>query len=428
MTIIACTSCGKKLRAKPEQIGRSIRCPACGSVFQCRPPTDGTPASAAKSPPKTSEPADPELQFLAPAKEVDEIGRLGGFRVLGKLGAGGMGLVLLAEDPMLQRKLALKVMQPSLASDTKARARFLREAQSAAKLVHENVITVHSVGEHNGVPYLAMPLLKGLPLDKYLEDRKAPSSESSGVFFAAALGQYEPMPMDEVLKYGTQIAEGLAAAHDGGLVHRDIKPANIWLEELPAPAGTRRWRVKILDFGLARSPNEVSNLSQSGIILGSPAYMAPEQARGEKIDHRADLFALGCVLYEMATGQRAFPGDETISVLRRLASEDPTPPKEINTSLPPGLSPLILQLLEKDAADRPASAHDVVARLEKIARGEVDAAEDESFSSKKPKGGAAKKATDGAKSRSLVIIAIAVGLLAVAGIVLGVVLGVAFSR
>ena len=417
MPTVACTSCGKSLRAKPEHAGKSIRCPACGHVFLCEIseerkaaiPTAGRKAGSDASAKALVANADPDLAFLGPAQAADELGRLGNFRVLGKLGAGGMGLVFLAEDPVLQRKLALKVMLPSIAQDAKARARFLREARSAAALDHENIITVHSVGEQDGVPFLAMPLLKGLPLDKYLEDRKAPSADSSGMFFAKAMGQFEPLSIDEVLRFGGQIAEGLAAAHATGLIHRDIKPANIWLEELPGPGGTRRWRVKILDFGLARAANEAASLTQSGVILGSPAYMAPEQARGEKLDFHIDLWSLGCVLYEMTTGQRAFPGSDTMSVLRRLASETPPAPTELTSKLPPGLSKLIMQLLDRDPAGRPASAAEVAERLDRIARGDVSEAERET-----PKVQPKKK---GLSTNLILAMAAAVLLLTVAGTV-----------
>src|SRR5437764_5748351 len=164
-------------------------------------------------------------------------------------------------------------MRPALASGKAARQRFLREARAAAAVKHDHIVTIYAVGEDRGVPFLAMEFLEGEPLDARLEREKN-------------------LPMAEVLRIAREISEGLAGAHDKGLIHRDIKPANVWLEG--------QWgRVKILDFGLARAAREHAQLTQTGAILGTPAYMAPEQARGETVDARCDLFSLGCVLYRM---------------------------------------------------------------------------------------------------------------------------------
>ncbi|MBM4073393.1 MAG: serine/threonine protein kinase [Planctomycetes bacterium] len=226
------------------------------------------------------------LSFLAPPQAADEIGRIGTFRVLKLLGAGGMGLVFQAEDVHLRRKVALKVMRPEAAGKPGARERFLREAQAAAAIEHEHIVTIHHVGEDRGVPFLAMPWLKGMSLEERLK-------------------QPAPLKPAQVARVGRQVALGLAAAHDQGLIHRDIKPANIWLE---ASTGRESGEshVKILDFGLARALADDMHLTQPGAILGTPAYMAPEQARGEAVDHRCDLFSLGVVLYRLATGRLPF--------------------------------------------------------------------------------------------------------------------------
>jgi serine/threonine protein kinase/formylglycine-generating enzyme required for sulfatase activity len=299
---------------------------------------------------------DEKMSFLAPAQAPDELGRLGHYRVLRLLGQGGMGLVFEAEDARLQRRVALKVMKPEVAARARHRERFVREAQAAARVEHEHIVPIFQIDEQNGVPFIAMPFLKGEPLDARLRrGRMAPA---------------------EVVNVGTQIAEGLAAAHAHGLIHRDIKPGNIWLEaDDPRVAATRRdsgaeraaVRIRILDFGLARLTGDEAQLTQSGAIMGTPAYMAPEQARGQPVDARADLFSLGCVLYEMATGRRAFHGRDTMAVLSSLALDTPDAPAAVNPTVPAKLSSLIMRLLEKEPAKRPGSAAEVAAELRRLA-------------------------------------------------------------
>ncbi len=291
---------------------------------------------------------DNTTTFLSPPVEADELGRLGPYRVLKELGRGGMGAVYLAEDPLLKRRVALKVMLPHVAGDA-ARARFLREARAVAALKHDHVVTVYQAGEENDVPFLAMELLAGKTLDDWLRpDRRATPTQ--------------------VLAIGRQIAEGLAAAHAAGLVHRDVKPANVWLE---APKG----RVKLLDFGLARGAGGGDpGLTGAGDILGTPAYMAPEQARGQPLDHRCDLFSLGCVLYRMATGRVPFQGDSAYAVIVAVASEEPVPPRVVNPDVPPALEAFILSLLAKEPADRPASAVAALAEMRRVAT-QLDATE-----------------------------------------------------
>ncbi len=281
--------------------------------------------------------------FLTPAQAPDEIGRLNGYRILRELGHGGMGLVFEAEDIRLKRRVALKVMKPEIAAKQQHRERFIREAQTAAAVEHDHICPIYQVGEDNGVPFIAMPFLKGEPLD-------------------ALLKRQGPLKIPEAIRIAREVAEGLAAAHDAGLVHRDIKPANIWLEASPGrKAG--EYRVKILDFGLARLQTDAANLTASGAILGTPAYMAPEQARSKPVDRRADLFSLGVVLYEMTTGRRPFTGDDTMSILTSLAIDDPTPPSLINFEIPAELSDLIMKLLAKSPANRPANARTVADKL-----------------------------------------------------------------
>ncbi len=264
-------------------------------------PTEASVKSVAPSPSAAAQ----SFSFLAPAQTTDEIGRLGAYRLLKVLGQGGMGVVFQAEDPRLGRLCALKVMLPEVANKPGMKERFLREARAAAQIEHDHIIPIYQVDEDRGVPYIAMPFLKGMSLEDWLRKKHKEGPHA--------------VKLAEILKLGRQIARGLAAAHERGLIHRDIKPANIWLD---ASAGGR---VKILDFGLARlsETTDQQHLTQSGAILGTPSYMAPEQARGEKLDHRADLFSLGVILYRLCTGVLPFQGKDTISTLMALATHAP---------------------------------------------------------------------------------------------------------
>ena len=311
-------------------------------------------ASGASTAPAWVEPRE----FLAPPLNNDEIGRLGPYRVLKVLGVGGMGIVFDADDPQLKRHVALKVMKPELAQDVANRHRFLREAQAAAAIEHDHIVTIHQVGEDRGIPFLAMQLLKGETLEERL-------TRIDGASPPALLSTAD------VLRVGREVAEGLAAAHAQGLTHRDIKPANVWLE--------KNGRVKILDFGLARPQQDDAHLTQTGLIAGTPQYMAPEQAAGHRVDHLSDLFSLGCVLYRLLTGRLPFAGPTTLAVLRALALEQPPPPHVVNRDVPPALSDLTMRLLAKDPRDRPQSAEEVLQELAKIERAlEADARRAES--------------------------------------------------
>ncbi|MBS0207102.1 MAG: protein kinase [Planctomycetes bacterium] len=286
--------------------------------------------------------------LLQPEKEAGQLGRLGEYRILKVLGAGGMGGVFLAEDSQLRRRVALKVMRPRAAAAPGAAERFLREARAAAALRHPRIITIYQVGQAAEVPFLAMEFLEG----ETLEER---------------LIRQSPLPLPDALEIGRQIAEGLSAAHAKGLIHRDIKPANIWLEKTQSANRTDSLAIKILDFGLARSTEVESQLTHSGMILGTPSYMAPEQAGGEDVDGRADLFSLGCVLYRMTTGKLPFPGTKPMEILKALATVTPASPKALNPVIPNTLSDLIDQLLAKDRQHRLASAEEVAQRLAGIA-------------------------------------------------------------
>ncbi|MFN3298542.1 bifunctional serine/threonine-protein kinase/formylglycine-generating enzyme family protein, partial [Caldimonas sp.] len=286
--------------------------------------------------------------FLAPKQQPDELGRLGSYRVLKVLGSGGMGVVLQAEDPALKRLVALKVMRPELAAKETNRQRFLREAQATAAVEHSHIVPILHIGQEGEVPYIALPFLKGEPLDERL--KREPQ-----------------LTVAEAVCIARQTAEGLAAAHEHGLIHRDIKPANLWLEASPGRK-SGEINIKILDFGLARGLADDTHLTQSGTIVGTPAYMAPEQARGEKVDARCDLYSLGVVLYRLCTGDVPFKGKDTLSLLTALALDTPTEPQQLNPDIPEALNDLIVQLLAKQPAERPASAAEVVEALRAIER------------------------------------------------------------
>ena len=365
MADFACPGCGRGLKVKGEAAGRKGKCPHCGHALTV-PAAAGAGPSPRQAPSGTEAPTlpaptpaeearrdthgDPDAtggaappsdltDFLAPPQGPGEIGRLGPYRILEVLGTGGMGVVYRAEDPHLQRQVAVKVMMPSLAASRSARERFLREARAAAAVENDHVVAIYQVGEDRGVPYLAMPLLRGESLDDRLKREGA-------------------LPLREALRVGREAAAGLEAARKRGLIHRDIKPANLWLEE-------ETGRVKILDFGLARAAGGDAGLTQEGAILGTPAYMAPEQAGGTA-DHRSDLFSLGCVLYRMATGQAPFKGTDTISTLMAVATEEPAPPHEVKPGLPRALTELVMRMLAKKPEGRPASARAVVEAIRAI--------------------------------------------------------------
>jgi WD40 repeat protein len=276
------------------------------------------------------------LDFLAPPARPGSLGRLGHYEVLGVVGSGGMGIVLRAFDEKLRRVVALKVMAPHLAGSGPARERFVREGRAAAAVTHDNVIAVHAVEDAGPVPFLVMQFIEG----QTLQARFRPGA---------------PLPVGEVVRIGREVAAGLAAAHARGLVHRDVKPTNILLE-----GGSGR--VKITDFGLARGVDDTS-LTHSGLIVGTPEYMSPEQAAGTAVDHRSDLFSLGSVLYALCAGRAPFRATTTLAVLRLVCEEAPRPLREINPAVPDWLQAVITRLHAKDPARRFQTAADVAEAL-----------------------------------------------------------------
>ncbi|MBT6155194.1 MAG: SUMF1/EgtB/PvdO family nonheme iron enzyme [Planctomycetaceae bacterium] len=283
---------------------------------------------------------DSEIDFLAPPEQPGEIGRLGRYRVLEWIGSGGMGVVFRAEDPKLKRQIALKVMKPVVAASRSNKKRFRREAQAQAAVRHDNIVDIYENGEDLGIPYIAMPFLRGESLQTRLK-------------------RETKLEQCDVLKIGREVAAGLAAAHQHGLIHRDIKPDNIWIEE-------NTGRTKILDFGLVRTEGDDAGLTQSGMAVGTPKYMAPEQAQGQSVDHRCDLFSLGSVLYHLVTGKTPFSGGNCHAILRKVSYRSLEPLDAVCPTLNPDFAKLIMRLLEKDREQRPETAAEVVRLLTRI--------------------------------------------------------------
>jgi serine/threonine protein kinase len=299
-----------------------------------------------KTEPSTSAAARPlrgewVRSLLRPAVVPEAMGRLDGYDVMEVIGQGGMGVVMKAYDGRVKRWVAIKVLAAHLAHDDVARQRFAREAQAAAAVRHQHVITIHAVSEVDGIPLLVMEHVSGGSLHDYLN-------------------QYGPPDWRVVARLGAEIASGLAAAHAAGQIHRDIKPSNILLQSdgRVEPPGS----VKIGDFGLARVADE-ARLTRTGIIAGTPMYMSPEQALGEPLDDRADLFSLGSVLYTLCTGREPFEAESPMAVLRKVCETTPRPIGESNPAVPAWLAATIERLHAKRPGQRFSSAAEVAELL-----------------------------------------------------------------
>ncbi len=323
-------ACGDnaELRSSVEELFRHHR---AASGFLESPPTEVVAAADAITP-HNQDHSLPPLHFLEPAAAAGSLGRLGHYEIEQVVGAGGFGVVLKARDTKLDRIVAVKTLAQSLASSAQARQRFVREAKAAAAVKHDNVVGIHAVSDEGPVPYLVMEFVSGVSLEEKVH-------------------QAGTLDLPAILRIGSQIASGLAAAHQQGLVHRDVKPANILLEN-----GVER--VKITDFGLARAASDAT-ITREGEVAGTPQFMSPEQAQSQPLDSRSDLFSLGSVLYAACTGHSPFRAASAVAALRRVCDDTPRPIREINPEIPDWLVAIINRLLAKKPDERFQTAAEV---------------------------------------------------------------------
>jgi TolB-like protein/Tfp pilus assembly protein PilF/tRNA A-37 threonylcarbamoyl transferase component Bud32 len=335
------------------------------------------------------------------------------YRILEKLGGGGMGVVYKAEDTQLGRSVALKFLPAELAQDRKFIERFRREACAASALNHPNICTIHEIGEHEGQPFIVMECLEG----QTLRQRLAAVAGRGDPMGRPGRGSASPLPTDTLLDLGIQIADALEAAHAKGIVHRDIKPANLFVTQLG--------QAKMLDFGLAKllpsraaggaTPESAlqtaatqESLTSTGMLVGTVEYMSPEQARGEELDARTDLFSFGAVLYEMATGRQAFSGPSAGAVLEAIFSRMPPAPGQFNLQVSPGLEEIFTKALQKERGRRYQTAAELKADLERLKR-EVPSRRGVTWARYVPR----------RVARSIPYVAAAVGLMALLSVLVG---------
>ncbi len=266
------------------------------------------------------------------------------YTILEKLGEGGMGVVYKAQDTKLDRTVALKFLPPHLSASEQDRARFVQEAKAASALNHPNVCTIHDIGEHDGQLFIVMELVEGQTLHDLLGAHRG-----------------SPLPMKRAVEIGTQIADGLAAAHEKGIVHRDMKPENIMIR--------RDGIAQIMDFGLAKlKASGASRLTREGSTVGTAGYMSPEQIQGQEVDHRSDIFSLGVVLYELFTGQMPFRGVHETALAYEIVNVDPVPMSSVRPEIDPALDAIVLECLEKDPNERTQAARQVAVDLKRYRR------------------------------------------------------------
>ena len=275
--------------------------------------------------------------------------KLGPYEIQSPLGAGGMGEVYRATDTKLGRDVALKVLPGEMAQDPERLGRFRREAKTLAQLDHPNIVTIYSVEEWDGIHFLTMQLVEGLPLDHLIPEGG--------------------LPVEQIIEIASAFGDALAAAHEKGIVHRDLKPANVMVRN--------DGRVKVLDFGLAKdvrasNPGDATMTSASrtemGVVMGTPAYMSPEQTSGRPLDHRSDIFSIGVVLHEMATGRRPFEGSSSAELVSAILRDTPPSVTELRPNLPGDLARIVRRCLEKDPRHRLQTARDVSNEFRDLAR------------------------------------------------------------
>lgn len=277
-----------------------------------------------------------------------QLKKIGPYQITKVLGFGGIGTVFEALDTQINRSVALKVLNRKWINNPVAKERFLREAKLSAMIKSPHVAMIHAVGDDDGVPYLAMELLVGMSLEQLRHEKN--------------------LSMAQILRIAREISKGLSAAHGHNLIHRDIKPANIWLETLPDSSGgdKRYFRVKILDFGLARLQEQTDGLTRHGVVVGTPVYMSPEQINGTRIDPRSDLFSLGVVLYQLCTGKLPFNGEGVFDVWSAITRQTAVPVRDLNPDVPQKFARLIERLMSKSPENRPPDAINVARLIEII--------------------------------------------------------------
>lgn len=296
------------------------------------------------------------IDFLFPEK-------FGHYQVLKLICNGGMGSVYLAEDTLLKRKVAIKTLRPDLAVHAVSKERFLREAVIVSGIKHDQIVTIYGVGEDYGIPWLAMEFLEGQSLEDIIQRKRK-------------------LTWVQIMRLGREAARALAVAHSHGLVHRDIKPANIWLETMDKATG--KTRIKLIDFGLARYCHQEGGPTQAGMVVGTPHYVSPEQARGKELDSRSDLFSLGVVLYRLTTRAFPFDGNDTLALLTSLAVDSPKTMREHNPEIPVGFDELVMKLLEKEPENRIPTAKETAERLQVLYHAEMERTGEVSQSGKMP--------------------------------------------
>jgi serine/threonine protein kinase len=312
-----------------------VKCPKC----QHENPDDTLYCGKCAAPLKSAEEISITKTLTTPTERLQKGKTIAGkYKILEELGRGGMGVVFKAKDKRLDRSVALKFLPPELTRDDDAKKRFIQEAKAAAALNHPNITIIHEIDEDEDRTFIVMEFIQGQTLKEKIER--------------------QPLEIDDAVKIVTQVAEGLGEAHNKGIVHRDIKPANIML--------TDKGIAKIMDFGIAKLKTG-KDLTKASTLIGTIAYMSPEQARGEEVDHLTDIWSLGAMLYEMLTGKRPFEKDQDHALIYSILNDEPSAPTEIRTDIPSHIEGVIFKALEKETRTRYQSIQELMKDLKKSA-------------------------------------------------------------